>query len=158
MAIGLHGFSETMRGTWTPTDGSGRRVCWFSVDADATDAAAYVKGGVMQLDGSFFAEGLAENVPVKGTLEVQLLRRRIAYRLEFTGADGKPYRYLGEKTLGLMRPLHGLTTLPAELTDAHGARIGTSLTRFDARRDLAGFLRSMRPAEPARHARKSRAS
>ncbi len=151
MKLGLHGFSETMRGTWTPTDGSGRRVLWFSIDADAIDALSYLKDGVMQLDGTMFAEGLAENVPATGRLEVQPMRRRIGYRLTFKGDDGKTYRLIGEKTLSMLRPLHGATTLPLEITDEHGARVGTSLTRFDARRDLVGFLRTFRAARVERH-------
>lgn len=151
MKLGLHGFSETMRGTWTPNDGSGRRVLWFSIDADATDAFAYLKDGVMQIDGTMFAEGLAENVPATGRLEVQPMRRRIAYQLTFQGQDGKEYRLVGEKTLSLLRPLRGATVLPSEITDAFGAPIGTSLTRFDARHDLVGFVRSFRAAKVERH-------
>lgn len=151
MKIGLHGFSETMRGTWTPGDGSGRRVLWFSIDADATNALSYLKDGVMQIDGTMFAEGLAENVPASGQLEVQPMRRRIGYRLTFQGNDGKTYRLIGEKTLSVLRPLHGATTLPSEITDEFGARVGTSLTRFDARHDLVGFVRSFRAAKSDRH-------
>jgi hypothetical protein len=149
--MGLHGFTETMRGTWSPSDGSGRRVLWFRLDADATNAFGYMKAGEMQLDGTFFAEGLANEVATRGRMEVQPLRRRIAYRLEFKGDDGKAYRFVGEKRLNVLRLLSTMTTLPGEITDAHGARVGTALVRFDARRDLLPFLRTFRLAESGRH-------
>lgn len=150
--IGLHGFTETMRGTWSRSDGSGRRVLSFRLDADAISAARYLKRGAMQLDGEFFAEDLANDTPTHGTLEVRPLRRRIAYRLDFTGDDGKLYHFTGEKRLSALRPLRSLTTLTAEITDAHGARVGTALVRFDARRDLVAFVRTLRLATPKRHA------
>lgn len=149
--MGLYGFTETMRGTWSPGDGSGRRVLWFRLDADATNALGYMKDGAMQLDGTFFAEDLAGEVPTRGTMEVQPLRRRIAYRLEFKGDDGKAYRFVGEKRLNLLRLLDTMTTLPAEITDEHGARLGTALVRFDTRHDLLPFLRTFRFAERNRH-------
>jgi len=146
MSIGLHGFSETMRGTWTPVDGSGRRVLSFSVDADATNALSYLKDGAMDLSGTMRAEGLAKDARTEGRLEVQPLRRRIAYSLEFKGDDGKLYRFEGRKTLSVFRPLKGATTLPGEITDRHGALVGRALVRFDLRRDLVSFLRTFRPA------------
>ena len=149
--MGLHGFTETMRGTWSPSDGSGRRVMWFHLDADATNALGYMKDGVMQLDGTFFAEGLANEVATRGTMEIQLFRRRVAYQLEFKGDDGKAYRFIGEKQLSLLKLLSTITTLPGEITDEHGARVGTAIVRFDTRRDLLPFLRTFRFAEPGRH-------
>lgn len=149
--MGLHGFTETMRGTWSPGDGSGRRVLWFRLDADATNALGYLKTGGMQLDGRLFAEGLASDVATRGSLQVQPLKRRIAYRLEFTGDDGQVYRFVGDKQLSVLRLLSSMTTLPGDITDAHGTRVGTALVRFDARRDLLPFLRTLRAAEPERH-------
>ncbi len=146
MSIGLHGFSETMSGTWTPVDGSGRRVLSFSVDADATSAFHYLKDGAMQLVGTMRAEGLAAMAPAEGRLEVQLLRRRIAYNLEFKGDDGNLYRFDGEKHLSVFRPVKGATTLPGEITDRHGAVVGRALVRFNLRRDLVSFVRTFRAA------------
>ena len=151
MSIGLHGFSETMSGTWTPVDGSGRRVLSFSVDADATSAFNYLKDGAMQLVGTMRAEGLTDLAPAEGRLEVQPLRRRIAYNLEFKGDDGNLYRFDGEKHLSVFRPLKSVTTLPGEITDRHGALVGRALVRFDIRRDLLGFLRTFRPARSEPH-------
>ena len=88
MALALYGFSEAMRGTWTPDDGSGRRVFWFELEADATDAVAYLRRGSMRLVGTVFAEGLAEHAPGTGTLEVRPLGGRIGYDIEFRGPEG----------------------------------------------------------------------
>lgn len=146
MKLALHGFSETMRGTWTPRDGSGRRVMWFSVAADATSALAYLRRGEMRLSGKLFAEGLAENVPTSGLLEVQPLSGRIAYRLDFVGDDGKRYRFHGEKSPSLRRLARSMTTLPGEILLADTETVGSTLLYFDLARDLIPFLKTFRLA------------
>lgn len=149
MAIGLHGFSETMSGTWTPDAGGGRRVFRFTVDADATNLWQYFRRGAMRLTGSVYAEGLCDDAPAQGTLEVQPLRGRIAYRLHFTAPDGQRYQFDGHKSLTLRSPLRSSTTLPGRIVDAQGRRVGTCLTYFDLRRDLGRFLLTFRAARPA---------
>lgn len=148
LELGLHGFTETMRGTWTPSDGSGRRVMWFRVDADATSALAYLRRGEMRIVGTMYAEGLAEGVPARGLLEVQPFGGRIAYRLDFFGDDGRAYRFSGEKTPSLRRLVESMTTLPGEIVVADAERIGTTHLRFD-HRDLLPFLRTFRAARLA---------
>lgn len=145
LELGLHGFTETMRGTWTPADGSGRKIMWFRVEADATSALAYLRRGEMRCEGTLFAEGLAEGVPARGLMEVQPLGGRIAYRLDFVGDDGKAYRFSGEKTPSLRHLVESMTTLPGEIVLADAERIGGALLRFD-RKDLLPFLRTFRPA------------
>jgi hypothetical protein len=149
MNLGLHGFTETMRGTWTPADGGGRRVMWFRAEADAPSALAYLRRGEMRLVGRMFVEGLAENVPTRGLLEVQPLAGRIAYRLDFVGDDDRAYRFIGEKSPSLARLARSMTTLPGEITIADAECVGTALLRFDLRHDLLPFLRTFRrAAEP----------
>jgi hypothetical protein len=146
LGLGLHGFTETMRGTWTPADGSGRRVLWFRIDADAVSALAYLRRGEMRVAGTIYAEGLAESVPAGGVLELQPFVGRVAYRLEFFGDDGGSYRFSGEKHWSLRRLVESMTTLPGEIVLADGELVGTALLRFDAKRDLVSFLRTFRPA------------
>jgi hypothetical protein len=146
LGLGLHGFTETMSGTWTPADGSGRRVMWFRIDADAVSALAYLRRGEMRVSGTLFAERLAEGVPAAGILEVQPFGGRIAYRLDFHGDDGRTYRFSGEKTPSLRKLVESMTTLPGEIVLADAEVIGTALLRFDAKRDLVPFLRTFRPA------------
>jgi hypothetical protein len=143
--LGLHGFTETMSGTWTPADGSGRRVMWFRVEADASSLLAYLRRGEMHCAGTLFAEGLAEGVPARGRMEVQPFGGRIAYRLDFFGDDGKAYRFSGEKKPSIRRPFESMTTLPGEIVVADSECIGTAHLRFRAS-DLVPFLRSFRPA------------
>jgi len=99
MAVPLYGFTETMRGTWTPLDGSGRKTMWFRAEADATDAVDYLRRGALALTGKMHAEGLADEAPTTGRLEVQPLSRRIGYELSFRADDGKSYRFVGQKIL-----------------------------------------------------------
>ena len=144
MSFPLYGFTETMRGTWTPLDGSGRKTLWFRAEADVTDAGAYLKHGRLSLSGALHAEGLADEVPARGHLEIQPLSRRIGYALDFTADDGRRCRFVGEKTPSLRHLLKSMTTLPGDVLDADGKRLGTALLYFDLKNDLVPFLGTFR--------------
>lgn len=150
MAIALYGFTETMRGTWTPLDGSGRRTMWFRAEADATSALDYARRGRLELSGKMHAEGLADEVPTRGFMEVQPLSRRIGYELEFRGDDGESYRFVGQKTLKLARLVTSMTTLPGEVLAADGRLVGTARLHFDLKNDLVPFLATFRRARSER--------
>ena len=148
---GLFGFTEVMRGTWTPADGRGRQVMHFHVEADALSARAWLRRGVLRMVGTLTAEGLASAAPARGEMEIQLSRRRIGYDLDFVGDDGNAYRFAGEKQLSLSSLLRSFTTLPGEITalgkpHRAGEVVGTALLRFDLKGDLQPFLLSWRRA------------
>ncbi|MBK7585623.1 MAG: hypothetical protein IPI67_36240 [Myxococcales bacterium] len=144
MPVLLYGFTETMRGTWTPLDGSGRKTMWFRAEADATDAVEYLRHGVLELTGKMHAEGLADEMPATGRLEIQPLSRRIGYDLTFCGDDGQRYRFVGEKTLSLTRIFRAMSTLPGQVLAADGQLVGTALLYFDLKQDLLPFLGTFR--------------
>jgi hypothetical protein len=146
MAISLYGFTETMRGTWTPLDGSGRKTMWFSAEADASDAGSYLRDGTLTLVGRMHAEGLAENVPAQGKLEMLPLRGRIGYDLSFRGDDGERYRFVGHKSPSLFRLRKTMTTLPGQVLAADGRVVGKAMLYFDLKRDLLPFLATFRRA------------
>lgn len=146
MAISLYGFTETMRGTWTPNDGSGRKTMWFSAEADAGDAGVYLKDGTLTLVGRIHAEGLAEDVPATGKLEMLPLRGRIGYDLSFRGDDGEEYRFLGHKSPSLLRLRKTMTTLPGQVLKKDGEVVGKAMLYFDLKRDLLPFLATFRRA------------
>ncbi len=146
MNVALYGFTETMRGTWTPLDGSGRKTLWFSAEADAANGREYLKNGTLNLVGRMHAEGLAEDAVASGKLVVQPLRGRIGYELDFRGDDGERYRFVGHKSPHLLRLRKTMTTLPGEVLDASGCRIGTAMLYFDLKRDLVPFLATFRRA------------
>jgi len=149
MSIGLYGFTETMRGTWTPLDGSGRKTMWFRCEADASDALGYLKRGAVTLVGRLHAEGLADEVRMTGSMEIQPLSRRIGYDIDFRGDDGKRYRFVGQKTLSLRKLATTMTTLPGEVRDENGTCVGTARLYFDLKRDLVPFLATFRRARRA---------
>ncbi|MFO0564148.1 MAG: hypothetical protein U0263_00720 [Polyangiaceae bacterium] len=133
-----------MRGTWTPHAGGGRKTMWFRAEADATDAWRYFRKGTLILSGKLHAEGLSDEAPTSGTLEVQPLSRRIGYDLSFRADDGRRYRFVGQKTLRLGRLARSMTTLPGEVLDEDGKAIGDALLYFDLRNDLLPFLATFR--------------
>lgn len=144
MSVPLYGFTETMRGTWTPHDGSGRKTMWIRCEADATDTLAYLRAGTLELSGKMHAEGLADEAPASGKLEIQPLSRRIGYDVAFRAEDGKRYRFVGQKTLSFVKLLKSMTTLPGEVLDEDGKVIGTALLYFDVKNDLVPFLATFR--------------
>ena len=144
MNFPLYGFTETMRGTSTPLDGTGRKTMRARAEADASDAAGTLSRGALTLTGKMHAEGLADGVPATGRLEIQPLSRRIGYELEFTADDGRRCRFVGEKSPSLRSPLRSMTTLPGEVLDPEGKRLGTALLYFDLKNDLIPFLGTFR--------------
>ena len=73
-----------------------------------------------------------------------LVAHRIHYRLAFTGADGRPLRLDGWKSIDLRHPVRTMTHLPATITDTAGTVVGEARLRFDLRRDLLSFLLGFR--------------
>lgn len=139
-------FSETMSGTWQPVDGSPPQAMEFQVRAHAPVLSQYLRDGLAELEGTVFAEGLADSVPATGTLTIRPMRERIIrYQLAFQGDDGEHYQLIGQKDLRLRRPVSSLTTLPAEILDEMGTRVGTCVVRFSLRQ-LGPFLTSWRLA------------
>lgn len=141
-------FAETMSGTYARLDSpSDERRFSFTVEARADSVTRHLRNGRAALSGVVEAEGLAAQAPLEGALTLSPVSGRfIRYEFQFTGDDGKPYRFSGQKTLSLLSPLKSSTTLPGALYDGRGTQIATCLTRFDLKGDLLPFLASWRPA------------
>jgi len=147
--VPLLGFSEIMRGTWTPADDTGRQVFEFDVRANADRAGAFLTDGRLALTGQVRAGGLTEGAPATGEMALQpWVRRRVGYRLAFTGDDGQAYTFEGQKQIRARHLVRSWTTLPGEMRSAGGHVIGRALLRFDLRRDFGSLLASVRPARP----------
>ncbi len=142
------GFSETMTGTWAPHDRPAeRRPFRFSVVARSGPLGRFRADKVANITGTLDAEGLATRRELTGTMVVApFLRRVIRYQFAFTGDDGKPYRFAGQKDIRWLDPVRTWTELPGELTDGAGVTVGRADLRFDLRRDSVAFLRSFRPS------------
>ncbi len=140
-------FDETMSGTYalvdTPDD---HRRLSFSVRVEATSTLAHLKDGKMRLTGTLEMDGFADDVPIEGTLVMlPLTKKIIRYEFAFTGNDGQPYQFAGQKDIKFTSPRKSFTTLPASITDADGSEIATALTRFDIGADMFQFVTSWRP-------------
>jgi len=141
------GFSEIMSGTWQPSDRPDQsRRFHFSIDVRTGPLRRFRKDHVASLTGRVDAEGLASDRPLTGTVEIRpVFARVIRYRFEFTGDDGKPYQFAGQKDIRWLDPVRTWTELPAEISDGDGRVIGHSMTRFDLRTTVP-FLLSFRPS------------
>jgi hypothetical protein len=147
--FGLDGFRfrETMAGTWTRVgDGSPvERAISFTVTARAQSWLKHLRDHQTTLEGSLQMDGFASGRPIAGTLYINpLLERVIRYEFGFTGDDGKPYRFRGQKDVSLTDLVGSMTTLPATIADGDGKLVANALLKFDTN-GLPGFLASFRP-------------
>jgi len=139
-------FRETMSGSYwrleTPTD---ERAIAFTIDARAGDLRRFARDKTWRITGTVDAEGLATKQALEGTLAFRLLdERRLPYRFQFVGDDGKDYELSGQKEWSGLAPIESMTLLPASLYDADGAELARATLRFDLRSDLASWMKSFR--------------
>ena len=140
-------FEETMTGTFTrtgkPDQGGALRV---NLRARSEDVRKYWKDRLVAVEGTIDMEHLADDVPVTGTIEISPFKKKIIrYELDFTGDDGRPYRYLGQKDIRFSDLVGTWTTCNGAIVDAKGEEIARGTVRFDLK-DLAPFVASWRPA------------
>jgi hypothetical protein len=139
------GFEETMSGTWT-RDGVERPFS-FTVRIRSGRLRDFRRHQRAEMEGTVDASGLATGRPLQGTLLMQpFLGRVLRYEFDFTGDDGQPYRFAGQKDIRWLSPVRTWTELPGDVTDGAGKVVGRALTRFDLKRDGLSFMRSWRPA------------
>ncbi len=141
-------FEEVMSGTYTrsgqPEDTGAIR---FQGKARAEDLVRHAKDGLATLEGTLDMEGFADDVPLKGTLEIRpILGRVIRYDFIFTGNDGNPYRFTGQKDIRWTAIRESMTSLAGVVTDGHGNEVARAVLRFDVKSDLLPFLVSWKPA------------
>lgn len=147
-------FEETMAGTWRRSGDPTPRAFRFTVEARAASTRKFARDGLLDLEGTIDAEGLATGRRCTGTLDISWRRKReLAYDLHFEGDDGKRYRFSGKKDVRLLRFVETMTTLPGKVYDDGGHPIGEALTRFDLRNDLLKFVGSYTAIGPAENGR-----
>lgn len=147
MARGFR-FAETMSGTFATVDEpDNHRRFSFSVEARADSVLRHLRDGKTSMRGTLEADGLADCVPIEGTLTLAPLTKKIIrYEFSFTGDDGRPYRFEGQKNIRFTDLRNSFTTLPGTIVNAAGDTVATAATRFDLKADLFQFLASWRPA------------
>jgi hypothetical protein len=147
MKVGFE-FEEVMSGTYTRTgkaDETGE--IRFQGRARADDVVKHLKDGMTALEGTLDMERFADDVPIRGTIEIRpLLGKIIRYDFAFTANDGKPYRFQGQKDIRLEAIQDSMTTLAGGVFDAQGSEIARATLRFDVKADFLPFLVSWKAA------------
>ena len=147
MKLGFE-FKEVMSGTYTRT-GHPSQTGNFRIEAHAraADALKHAFDGMVELEGTLDMEKVASDVPISGSIEIKPLTKKIIrYEFAFTGDDGQPYRFSGQKDIRFSDFVTTMTTLNGAVTDASGAEVATATLRFDVKADLLPFLVSWKPA------------
>ena len=138
-------FAETMSGTWEPIDKPGTRHPFkFEVKAKAKSLWRHMRDGRADLEGTVEAPPLAASAALTGEITIRPIGGKfIRYQFEFTGDDGKRYRFAGQKDIEWLDLRRSWTTLPGEIREGDRV-VGTCETRFDLKGDGFGFMRSFR--------------
>lgn len=141
-------FAETMSGTFALVDSPDeQRRFSFTVECKAPSLLRHLRDGKLNMKGTLEADGLASFVPCEGTMVMlPLTHRFIRYELNFTGDDGAPYRFRGQKDIRFLDAAHTFSYLPGEVTDQSGKVVATCETRFNLKADLLPFWLSWKPA------------
>ena len=135
-----------MKGVYTLIDNPEQeRTLFFEVDAVADSTIDFLKDFIMDIDGFVTMAGFADNKPLHGTLEIALhTRRELVYKFEFTGNDGKIYRFEGHKTdISITTVAKTMTTLYSKVYN-NGDEIADAVLHFDLK-DIGEFLLSWKP-------------
>lgn len=95
------------------------------------------------LEGRVTLDGIAERAALHGTLEIHKTRRKLVYEFGFDGDDQKPYRFRGEKNLGVFSFLQDLTSLEGTFVGSRGEEIARATLRTDPREAFSLLLRNL---------------
>ena len=147
MKLGFE-FQEVMSGTYTRTGHPSQTgELRISARAHAGDALRHLRDGMATLEGTLDMEKIADDVPLVGTIEIKPLTKKIIrYDFSFTGNDGQPYRFTGQKDIRFTDFVTTMTTLKGTVVDGSGQEIATATLRFDVKADFLPFLVSWKPA------------
>ena len=139
-------FRETMSGSYRLDAAPDReRAISFTIGARVHSIARFLRDHLADIQGEVDLEGFADHRAMRGTLEIDpLFGKKLRYVFSFESNDGEPCTFVGQKDVELQHLLATMTTLPAELFDGRGKRLGSARLRFDARSDLGKWLRSIR--------------
>ena len=134
-------FVEAMRGWLRSADGDELPVSFELVALRMHHARFEVRGVIA-------APPLVRETPARGTLELGL--SRLAYHLDFVGADGQPLHLDAVKHPSLRSPVLSMTRMQARILDASGTTVASGEMRF-ALEDLPDFVLSWLPGSQSRH-------
>jgi hypothetical protein len=140
-------FRETMSGSYRLDASPDReRAISFTVGAKVTTMLKFLRDKKAAIQGAIEMEGFANHRACRGTMVMDpLIGKIVGYELTFADDAGRTHVLQGQKNVEFTRFLHTMTTLPAQIFDSDGKRVGEATLRFDARSDLVRFLRSFRP-------------
>lgn len=135
-------FEENMYGHYREvktTGGSGAFDFSCRVEADLFQ---FLQDRNTRLTGTVSMEGIAQEVPLEGTLRIDpLFGRELVY--DFTFSKGRArYRFLGRKSVRLLDPVSSMTTLSGKI-ERDGVTLGDVDSRFNLL-EFPGFLLSFR--------------
>ncbi len=149
------GFSltETMTGEHefeSPFGPAGRRFFEFKVRWGPRNVAAWANPaseefGVHQLEGKVTVEGLCQDAPCEGTLELHYLKEhKIRYRFGFE-AQGKRFQFVGEKVnIQVWNLPVAHTTCFGRITEVETGRLVSTSVSYFRLKTLPGFVGSFR--------------
>lgn len=144
--IGMR-FRENMYGHYKvrgePADGPGRRFD-FHYEVETRDLLRWFQERRGEATGWVEAEGLAAHAELSGYMVVEpFVKRRMSYEFQFTGDDGRHYRFVGHKAIRHLHAARTWTTLYGTILDDRGTEWAETFSRFRYG-EIPPFLASFR--------------
>ena len=139
--------AESMTGTWHSfEDALVDRAVHISLQLTVDGLRRFALRRTIDIEGTIYAEGLAENRAVTGAIRWRLLdENRVPYVLEFEGDDGKRYRFRGQRDFFYYNAIGSLRKMDASLYDELDKEIGRAVLMFEPQLELPALLKSFRP-------------
>src|SRR3990167_2878713 len=126
-------FRETMSGSIRlDTSPERERAISFTVGGRVEAMTRFLRDRKAVIQGAIEIEGLASHNAARGTMLMDpILGKQVGYELEFKDDQGRPLRLTGRKSVDFLRLMETMTTLPADVLDQEGGRVGQAVLRFD---------------------------
>jgi nucleoside-diphosphate-sugar epimerase len=96
------------------------------------------------LEGHISLDQVAQRAPLRGTLTIHPIHRRLTYEFGFDGDDGASFRFRGEKQLTLLGHIRDFARLPGVAFNSRGQALAALDLHMDPRAGLAAMMRSLR--------------
>lgn len=137
--------TETMRGYLRFLDDARRqKPTVFDCEFAVRDWSAFIATGETELTGRFSCAGLISDAPLSGKLYIDPFRRKLLiYDFTFERADGRVFRFYGEKRIRFLFFPKTITTLYSRL-ETEGNVVATGVLYFDLK-ELPAFIANLRP-------------
>jgi len=136
--------SQTLNGKWVAPETGQSQTVQISLEAEFPNIVKADFHG--RINGMAWIEGIAQNVAIEGTAQVQIFSgRNLSYEFAFVSDQGVAHRCYVEATFNPFRAFSSMSNLTGTMVNAHGEKIGGVELSLGFADQLVPMLMSFRP-------------